>query len=82
MSSPDDIIASLRAYSRARPWPGNWGTRGSRNGKAVLTEEQVWQIKRLIEQGVRPKVIMKKFATLSNRNYWHIASGKNWGHVK
>ncbi len=80
MSVPDDIIAFLRAYSRGRTGTGS--TRGSHNGKAVLTEEQVWRIKRLIEQGFRPKVIMKQFPALSQRNYWHIASGKNWRHVR
>jgi hypothetical protein len=75
-----EIIDALRAFNRPNRAVGTRAI-GSKNGAAVFTEEQVYQIKRLIELGVRPKVIMRKFSRLNYKNYWRIMSGQTWRHV-
>lgn len=53
---------------------------GENNGKAILTEEDVIEIRQLLDQGVYQKDIAEMFGvkqiTISNIN-----TGKNWSHI-
>ncbi len=55
--------------------------RGSRNGLAKLTEEQVAVIKRRLINGDTAAVIARDFGVV-NGTIWFIAKGRNWAHIQ
>lgn len=59
----------------------HWDCRGSNNPRTNLTEENILEIRSLIQKGVSPLEI----STMYNVNrpvIYEIKSGKNWSHVK
>ena len=54
---------------------------GSKNGFAKLTEQDVLQIKQMIQDGYKPKDIYTKF-NITYGNFKMIRSGKTWKHVQ
>lgn len=54
--------------------------RGSKNGFAKLTEQDVIEIKQMIKDGYKPKEIYTKFG-ITYGNFKMIRSGKTWRHI-
>jgi hypothetical protein len=66
---------------RGKPPREKHGPRGSRNGKAGLTNTKVGQIKAHLKEGVSRSLLAKYFK-VSKRVIDRIASGIYWQHVK
>ena len=54
--------------------------RGSKNGKAKLTEQDVREIKTLLKIGT-PQTAIARLYEVSPKTISHIKTGKNWSHV-
>lgn len=57
------------------------GLVGSKNGRAKLTEADVYMIKCLVAQGIPQKEVAKRF-NVSRQTVGGIATGANWKHVE
>ena len=56
-------------------------SKGEKNGRAKLTEEQVRRIKSLLCIGITRTVLGRQFG-VSRKSIYDIENGKNWAHVK
>ena len=54
--------------------------KGSKNGKAKVTEAEVLEIRKMKNSGVANYLICEKFQ-LSKCSLWRIVTGKSWAHV-
>ncbi len=60
---------------------GTKSARGSNNGQAILNEENVREIKKLLRNNVHPKNIFKNFG-VSISTIKQIKNGYNWTHIE
>jgi DNA invertase Pin-like site-specific DNA recombinase len=58
-----------------------WGQRGSKVPSAKLNEDQVREIKRLIQTGIRYQDIAEQYG-VGKTTTANIATGLRWSHVK
>lgn len=62
---------------------GGQDTMGENHPRAMLTEDQVWEIREMYAEGIPRRKAFEKFqhTGISERGFKHIWDGENWGYI-